>query len=271
MPRVIVLATCVLAIWGGAVAAQAQAPAGQISPTDLKQVASLRSLMDIPTIADQHPDVYYRKLGVRAYQDGDKVRALRMFLKSSSYADKIAQAMVATMYWNGEGTPSDHPRAYAWMDLAADRGYRDLLIQRERYWNQLSDAERKQALAVGREVYAEYGDERGLRRLQLKFSAVLANVTGSHAGFLGNGGTLFTSGVGNGRRQSVGVVPANLQTVLEGTSGTFVDNDQRYASYVWNAKQYARLKDIEWKLMAGHVEVGPLQVLPAPSGTSPSK
>lgn len=270
MLRTIVLAICALATSIGVVAAQGQVLAGQISPEDLKQMASLRSLMDIPTIADQHPDAYYRNLGVQAYRDGDKPRALRMLLKSSSYADKIAQAMVATMYWNGEGTPSDRPRAYAWMDLAADRGYRDLLIQRERYWNQLSDAERKQALVVGREVYAEYGDERGLRRLQLKLSAVLANVTGSHAGFRGNGGTLFASGVGNGRRQN-GKPQNSLQDTLEGAGGTFVDNDQRYASYVWDAKQYARLKDIEWKLATGHVEVGQLQVLPVPSSAPPSK
>lgn len=265
MLRIIVLAACVLTTSVGVVAAQGQVPADRISPEDLKQAASLRSLMEIPTITDQHPDVYYRNLGVQAYQDGDKPRALRMLLKSSSYADKIAQAMVATMYWNGEGAPSDRPRAYAWMDLAADRGYRDLLIQRERYWSQLSDAERKQALAVGREVYAEYGDERGLGRLQSKLSAVSMNVTGSHAGYQVNGGTLFSSGVGNGRRQTVGMKPASLQSTLEGASGTFVDNSQRYASYVWDAKQYARLKDIEWQLKAGHADVGPLQAVPAPS------
>ncbi len=252
-----------LALAGSALA-QGSVSTDQATSEDLKQVALLRSMMEIPTIADQHPDVYYRNLGIEAYQDGDKQRALQMLLKSSSYADKLSQAMVAMMYWNGEGTPVDRPRAYAWMDLAADRGYHDLLVQRERYWSQLSEAERKQALDVGRGVYDEYGDKRSLDRLQQKLSAVAARVTGSHAGFQGDGNTLFESGINNGRRMDPN---RSFQSIMEGSSGTVVDNSQRYASQVWDAKQYARLKDIEWTLATGHVEVGDLQVV-HPAGTS---
>ncbi len=169
-------------LWIGLAMAQTPAPANQLSPDDLKHLRLTHSLMDIPTIADKHPDVYYRNLGVQAYQDGYKDQALSLLLKSASYADKIAQAMVATMYWNGEGVPVDRPRAYAWMDLAADRSYRDFLIQRERYWSQLSASEQQRALEIGREVYAYYADKRGLDRLQMKLGATAAQALGSHTG-----------------------------------------------------------------------------------------
>lgn len=239
-------------------ATAAQTDAGQISQADMRALNLMQSMMDIPTIADKHPDVLYRNVGVKAYKDGAKEEALRDFIKSASYADKLSQELVATMYWNGEGTPVDRPRAYAWMDLAADRGYRDMLVQRERYWSQLSEAERKQALDVGREVYATYSDDRGLERLQLKLSAVATQAIGSHAGFTGNGSTLLKSQSPNGNRP-LGDAEHSMQDVLNGSRGTVVDDSKRYSAELWNAKQYQRLKDMQWNLATGHVEVGDLQ------------
>ena len=269
MSKTLMLAVCLALTWSGMATAQTQASTNKASPEDLKRVESLQYLMGITTIADEHPDAYYRKLGIQAYQDGNKQHALQLLLKSASYADKLAQALVATMYWSGDGTAVDRPRAYAWMDLAADRGYRDLLIQRERYWSQLNEAERKQALDIGSEVYAEYSDARGLDRLQLKLSAFAANSAGSHAGFVGNGATLYESGWANGSRAASGA-SGSLAATLGSTNGEAVDDSKLYAADVWNAKTYARLKDVEWNLQTGHVEVGDLQVVHKPIDDSSS-
>src|SRR3546814_9279963 len=66
--------------------------------------------------------------------------------------------MVAEMLWNGDGVERDRALAYAWMDLAAERGYAGFLGLRERYWSALDEAGRARALEAGQEVYAHYGD-----------------------------------------------------------------------------------------------------------------
>ena len=67
----------------------------------------------------------------RGVQETDFEKALRYFRRSSFFADKPSQGMVAEMYWKGEGTPRDPVQAYVWMDLAAERGYRGFIGLRE--------------------------------------------------------------------------------------------------------------------------------------------
>lgn len=245
------------------VAAQNASPpaADAPSPQALKQLNEMQRVLDEPEVAWKHPDLRYRNLGIEAYKDGDKPRALRMLIEASRYGDKPSQAMVASMYWNGDGTAVDRPRAYAWMDLAADRGYRDLILQREAYWSRLSEAERAQALSVGQGVYAEYSDEQGRQRLALQLSRYAANVTGSHAGYVGNGfstrsfASLMSMDAGAG-----GYVDADLNTY---------QLSQYYNRNVWRTDDYLRMKDQQWRLQGplhGHVEVGgPQQVEPPPA------
>jgi hypothetical protein len=170
--------------------------------------------------------------------------------------------MLATMYWNGEGTAVDRPRAYAWMDIAAARGYRDLLAQRERYWSALSPAERDVALDVGQQLVEEYGDNRGRRRLQAEFHHELMRGTGSHTGsFEGNSGTTTTS---------LGLLGAGHV----GGDGYLYDGNATplstyYSSAVWSADDYMRMKDLQWELQ-GHVKVGEPEPVSPPADTPPS-
>lgn len=247
---------------GLAVAQNGQATAPSASAAEIRQVNALQEVLNIPSVTYDHPDLRYRNIGIEAYKDGDKTRALEFYLLASRYADKVSQAMVAMMYWNGEGTAMDRPRAYAWMDLAADRGYRDLLVQREIYWSKLSGLERDEALRVGREIYAEYSDEQGLHRLELRLSTVRTHVTGSHLGWAGNGKTLFSSGV---------TLPG-AGSLLGQISGATVDFSKLYSSALWNPEQYERLKDLQWELkmpLQSHVEVGELQNVPANDPSQP--
>lgn len=82
--------------------------------------------------------------------------------------------MLAAMYRNGDGTPEDRPRGFAWLDLAADRGHHDLLVQRENCWAALDATRRKQVVAISREIYAQHNDKACLARLdaELKPNAV---------------------------------------------------------------------------------------------------
>src|SRR5690606_22702533 len=105
---------------------------------------------------DAHPDMKYRTEGWFAYEEGRFEDALAHFELAASYGDKLSQAMLAEMYWNGQGTAADRARGYAWADLAAERGYVQFLPLRERYWQELVGQERERAIEQGRAMLAEY-------------------------------------------------------------------------------------------------------------------
>jgi TPR repeat protein len=260
MTKAVLCSLCiaVLAAAPGWSMAQTSDPAAH--PEDLKQLGVLEQALAEPGVVEHHSDLYFRTLGADAYKAGDKKRALEMFTSAARYGDKPSEAMVATMYWNGEGTAVDHPRAYAWMDLAADRGYHDLLIQRELYWSRLSSSERDEAIAVGKQIYDEYSDERGQQHLAVELSRVAVQATGSHTGFVGNGVVVRSLG--------------GVATAFGGSiSGYLNDNHitqltQYYSNAAWSADDYLHLKDLQWRFkgpLQGNVEVGaPLQFSPTP-------
>src|SRR3546814_13111981 len=74
--------------------------------------------------------------------------------------------MYALMVGQGEGGITDRAQAYAWMDLAAERGYPELLAQREQFWRALSSDERARAREIGESLYATYGDAVAKHRLE---------------------------------------------------------------------------------------------------------
>lgn len=220
------------------------------------------ALLSKSQVSSRHPDLFYRNAAIRNYQAGSKEQALVLFLKAARFADKPSQAVIATMYWNGDGVPQDRALAYAWMDLAADRGYADLLAQREQYWAQLSPDERQRAIEQGRQVYAEYGNAQGLKRLDNALHREVARATGSRTGFGGNNVTVLLRGGAGSPLQRDDGAPVVL-------GGTPVRGTDYYAPELWSAAPYARLKDQVWKLSVaemGTVDVGPLQSLPAPAG-----
>ena len=121
--------------------------------------AKERELWDVPNILARHPDVMHRKLGFMHEGDGKLEQAAVEFRKAASFADKVSQAMLAEMHFEGRGVARDPSLAYAWMDLAAERGNPKFLVRRERIWTALDARQRQTALSRGRTLYAEYGDE----------------------------------------------------------------------------------------------------------------
>lgn len=126
---------------------------GRASIRGAEQTLNSRSFLD------SHPDIKHRLEGWTAYEDGRHDEALKDFIRSARYADKLSQAMLAEMHWLGKGTPENRPLAYAWADLAAERGYPKLVMLREKYWAGLDHAGQAQALELGAALYAEYGDD----------------------------------------------------------------------------------------------------------------
>lgn len=192
-----------------------------------------------------HPDMLNRLRAMEALKRGDRVRAANYFRRAAHYADKQSQAGYAEMLWEGRGVPQDRAAAYAWMDLAAERGYTLFLVFRERYWNALDEIERTRALEVGKGIYAEYGDDVAKPRLEKILRRASRNITGSRTGSVG-ALTIIIPGPGDG-------------TVIDGR--TFYD--KRF----WEPARYWQWqKEIVEKAKEGRVIVGDLQRTPDATG-----
>lgn len=132
-----------------------------------------------------HPDLRFRGLGMQARERGRHEEARNDFRNAARYGDKLSQAALADMLWNGQGGPVDRVLGYAWMDLAAERGTEWLVVQRERFWEALSADERERAVREGRALYAEFGDPAATPRLERELRAGSMRQTGSRAGWNG--------------------------------------------------------------------------------------
>lgn len=223
-----------------------QAKAAQGAPED----PGADRLMQLGGFLDSHPDLRNRALGVEHYRNGRYEAALRFFKRAARHADKYSQAMVAEMLWNGQGVAMDRALAYAWMDVAAERGYRRLATQRERYWSGLDEAERGRALEVGRDVHAEYGDEVAKPRMAAVLRRAASRMTGSRLGTSAAGRSMEVWIPGPGGAVATTAGDANLHIV---SAAEFYDPQ------FWDPERYQAWHDAVWKWVdenTGRVDVG---------------
>jgi TPR repeat protein len=89
-----------------------------------------------------HPDQHHFGLAMKAYEARRYEESREGFRRAARYADKPAQLALAIMARDGIGRAPDLAEAYAWADLASERGYSAFLLQRERIWDRLDAAQR---------------------------------------------------------------------------------------------------------------------------------
>jgi hypothetical protein len=202
-----------------------------------------KTILSSESFINAHPDLMHRTRGLAAYQKNLFSEAFTHFKRGAKFSDKPSQGMVAEMLWKGEGVEQNRPLAYAWMDLAAERLYPTMLVQREKYWRVLSEHEREQAINLGQELYATYGDDVAKKRLAIALRRAKNSLTGSRTGMVGSLTiTIFT--------------PTGSQTI---------DGSQYYQDKFWKPEQYAKWQDEAWKNPpTGQVDIGPLEVRPEP-------
>ncbi|HEU4814301.1 MAG TPA: hypothetical protein VFS99_08750 [Xanthomonadaceae bacterium] len=231
---------CLFSLAATPVLAQAANDKPQFEAADLE-------VMGTAGFLSAHPDLRWRTEALAALEDHRAGEAFDYFMRAARYADKPSQAMVAEMLWTGTGVPVDRPRAYAWMDVAAERAYVPFLAKREQYWNTLSETERAQALEVGAAIYDEYNDSVAKERLERLLRRAQRNVTGSRTGFVGN-----------------------LQVMVPGPGGVMltIDGSRYYDEQYWEPEHYWAWQDSIWKdPPKGTVSVRPLEVV---TGDEPS-
>lgn len=188
-----------------------------------------------------HPDLRWRGEGVRAYEAGDFESAATYFRRAARHADKPSQAMLAEMYWRGVGVDRDRALGYVWMDLAGERMYPDFIVMRERYWNELDEAERASAIERGQAVFAEYADDVAKPRLETILRRERRRTTGSRTGFVGN----------------LTIIP---NTGPMAGTGMTLSGEQYYAKEYWEPEHYWQLQDQIWRAPPrGRVDASDLQ------------
>lgn len=188
-----------------------------------------------------HPDLQNRHRGMEAYEEGRHDSAMSYFRRAARYADKPSQAMIAEMLWNGEGGVRDRALAYAWMDLAAERGYPGFTIIRERYWAELDEDQRQEAITRGEEVYAEYGDDVAQPRIASVLRRERRRTTGSRVGFVGA-----------------------LAVYIPGPGGMMqsIDGSRFYDRKFWDPELYQAWHDAVWMApREGRVNIGEVEPL----------
>jgi len=185
-----------------------------------------------------HPDVRWRNLGIAKYQQKRYAEAVNRFRDAARYGDKPAQAMLAMMLWNGDGIEADRIQACAWIDVAAERGYKSFVATRDKFWAALNEEERVRALDLSKKLYAKYGDESAKKRLNLEMTREKIGLVGSHLG-RPKGAIIYLPGPNGGLR-------AISDTVFY---------DPRY----WSPEKYWSWQDHFWNLPRGQVDVGPVQ------------
>ena len=206
---------------------------------------------------DAHPDLRHHRFGTKAYLEGDYATAMRHLRKAARYADKPSQSLIAEMLWEGRGVSRDRALAYAWMDLAAERGNRRFVIQRERYWSALDTAEQADAVERGAALYAEFGDAVAKPRVAHMLRRVSNKVAGSRAGFAGNT-VIHAPAVGSGA--------AAVTVAIDGGDSGFQPSRALpavafYTPELWSPDEYFTWRDNYWerKLKSGTVEVGEVE------------
>ncbi|GAB3338625.1 sel1 repeat family protein [Marilutibacter aestuarii] len=201
---------------------------------------------------NHHPDINFRMKALRDYNKGEYEDAIPRFQRAAFYADKPSQGMLGEMYWEGKGVAVDRAMAYAWMDLAAERGYAGFLNMRERYWSQMDETERARALEVGQALYAKYGDDAARPRIDAKLRFGRRSTTGSRTGFSAN---------------------LTIQVPMPDGSMTTIQGAKFYDDKYWDPKEYFAWQDSIWEdPPIGRVDVGEVEaVREAPSAALPSR
>jgi hypothetical protein len=206
-----------------------------------------QAIMNSEGFLAAHPDLRWRREGVWALEAGNGQEAVAYFRRAARYGDKPSQAMLAELYWTGmAGVPRDRAEAYAWMDLAAERGYTLFIAKREQYWAELSPEERKRAIDIGRPMFDEFRDAEAKPRLARILKRERRNTTGSRVGFVG---ALKIEVPG----------PGGLPMTIMGS--------QYYDDQFWEPEKYWAWQDRTWKdPPTGRVEILPIERVREGSG-----
>lgn len=159
-------------------------------------VSILGSLTLVSGVCAQASDISYAEHtpgyrhfieGMASYRAGQFGSAKSKFKVAARWGDKLSQYNLGVMNYLGQGTPQDAARAWAWVTLAAERGYPMMLDMADQIYRGLTEGEKAEGLAIlENELQPEFGDEVAIERSARRMERERRRVTGSRTGFVGN-------------------------------------------------------------------------------------
>ena len=233
------------------------------------------------SFATYHPDQYYFDKAIEAFDRGRLGDTARVLEQSSRYGDKVAQVALALMARDGVGRAADPAEAYAWLDVAAERGYPMFLAEREALWQKLTPGDQARALELAKALHAEHGDAVAKPRLERLLRQGKAQQTGTRTG-AGSAKTgvatldsaaraaflaAFLGKANPGGTNSSGAAASAAMTAFAGASGaagaTGINaNGDYYDDAHWEPALYWYMRDAPF--LQGRVTVRALRAAEAP-------
>ena len=193
--------------------------------------------MSTDAFLSSHLDLKYLLSGREHYMKGDFKRAYSDLDRAAFYGDKLAQAMLAEMLWDGKGVAADRVRAYAMADVAAERMSDPFLLRiREQYWDALTQDERRQVTQIAPDILQRYSEAHTVPRMEQHWRK-----TATPQRAKGYGRLLH-------------------KIIAYNSNGGVVDDirpDAFYAEKFWNSDEYRKFKDayVEAAVRYGTVKV----------------
>ncbi len=134
------------------------------------------------SFAEHTPSYRAMNEATRFYNNGDYVSARARFRSAARWADKTAQFNLAVTYYKGQGTESDVAMAWAWFQLAAERGYPMMVDMADQLDGMINDDIRRRGQAILAELEPVYGDEVAIERTANHMRRERRRATGSRVG-----------------------------------------------------------------------------------------
>lgn len=132
--------------------------------------------------AEHTPSYRTMNEATRFYNNGDYLSARARFRSAARWADKTAQFNLAVTYYKGQGTESDVAKAWAWFQLAAERGYPMMVDMADMLDGMINDDIRRRGQAILDELKPVYGDEVAIERTAAHMRRERRRATGSRVG-----------------------------------------------------------------------------------------
>lgn len=120
---------------------------------------------DFRDYAENAPGTQFLERGNFFFEQGDYAAAAGYYRLAAHWADKLAQFNLGLLYVNGDGVERDPLRGWAWIRLAAERGYPKFVRVANDIWTRFEPGHREAARSILEdELEPKYGDEVAIER-----------------------------------------------------------------------------------------------------------
>jgi hypothetical protein len=207
-----------------------------------------------------HPDLYGMTQGMQDYAAHDFALAIKHFEFGALYADKLSQLCLGLMYLNGDGVAKDPAKAFAWLELAAERGYPQFVATRDEVAKTLNLLQLERAKKIHEHLAIRYADAVAKHRMAVQLRQGMMNITGSHTGF--DSGLVQATTHPRHCGQALIIGGRMVPQMGCGAMNEFLAKDN------WEPKLYFAARDREW---IPHVRVGPIAASDGHASTDKEK